>query len=73
MKTKSCHDKLWTYLKQVLDRMAVEHVLQNLHALQLVIGLHKGEASTCYAIGHAPAQSLEAQCTANRCIQMYVL
>lgn len=46
---------MWTYLQQLLNCMATEQVLQDLHALQLVIGLHKGEASEYGVVEHAPA------------------
>lgn len=45
----------WTYLQEMLNCMATEQVLQNLHALQLVIGFHKGEASKYGVVEHAPA------------------
>ena len=46
--------------------MATEQVLQNLHALQLVIGLHKGEASKYGVVEHAPALQMNAQCSATK-------
>lgn len=56
---------LCTDLEQVLDCMAAEHVLQNLHALQFVKGLHIGKASKYGAVKHAPAQLFETQCSAD--------
>ena len=64
----SCHlsaaklalSTIWTYLQQLLNRKAIEQVLQNLHALQLVIGLHKGEASKYGIVEHAPALQMDA-------------
>ena len=45
------------YLENMLDRRAVEHVLQDLHSLQLVIGLPIGEGLKPHAVDHTPAVS----------------
>lgn len=63
---------LCTHLEQVLDCTATEHVLQNLHVLQLVKGLHIGKASKYGAVKHAPARLFEAQCEQTR-IHLWVM